>query len=113
MKTPPFLLIGCPVIVLAGAVIYFATFPELHRTPFHAALVEAETPGTGHRRVILAQLGLTPAQEQQIAQIRQTVSDRTQRHQAIFNVLTPAQRTKFLALRALADKEETADVPSP
>jgi Spy/CpxP family protein refolding chaperone len=108
MKTPPFLLIGCPVIVLVGAVLNFVTFPELHRTPFHAALVEAETPATGHMHAILAQLDLTDAQNQQIDQIRQTISDRDKRHQAIFNLLTPAQRAKFQELRAQSEKEETA-----
>ena len=72
-----------------------------------------ETPGTGHLHAILAQLDLTEAQEQQIDQIRQTVSDREQRHQAILNVLTSAQRAKFLELRAQTEKEETADDHSP
>lgn len=102
MKTPPFLLIGCPLLVLLGAIIYLATFRELHRTPFHAALIEAETvpPPSGHLRAILAQLNLTDAQRQQIDQLRHSTSDRTQRRQQIFNLLTPEQRAKWQALHA-------------
>jgi Spy/CpxP family protein refolding chaperone len=46
------------------------------------------------------QLGLTDAQKQQIAQIRQTVTDRQQRREAIRNVLTPEQQAKWEQLRA-------------
>lgn len=111
MKTPPFLLIGCPVLVVIGAVIYFATFRELHRTPFHAALINAETPvpAGGHIRQILAQLDLTDTQHQQIDQIRSNVADRTRRRQQIFNILTPGQRAKWQALRA---EENASTVPS-
>jgi Spy/CpxP family protein refolding chaperone len=111
MKTPPFLLIGCPVIVLIGAIIYFATFRELHQTPFHAALIEAETPAASSPlHEILVQLDLTDAQQRQIDQIRQTTSDRTQRRQAIFNILTPGQRARFQELRAQRQKEKAAAI---
>jgi Spy/CpxP family protein refolding chaperone len=100
MKTPPFLLIGCPVLVVIGAIIYFVTFRELHRTSFHAALVEAEMPAGGHMREILSHLDLTNTQQQQVEQIRKTVSDRPQRRHAIYNILTPEQRAKWQQLRA-------------
>jgi Spy/CpxP family protein refolding chaperone len=103
MKTPPFLLIGCPMLVVIGAIVYFVTFRELHRTPFHAALLQAETPAPapgGHLREILTHLDLTAAQQQQVDQIRKTVSDRGLRRQAIFNILTPEQRAKWRQLRA-------------
>jgi Spy/CpxP family protein refolding chaperone len=101
MRSPPFLLFGCPVLILVIAVAYLLTFRELHRTPFHAALIAASTVAvpSGHMREILAQLNLTDSQRRQIEQIRQTVSDRDQRRQAIFNVLTADQRVKFQQLR--------------
>jgi hypothetical protein len=46
------------------------------------------------------QLGLTQSQKDQIAQIRQTVTDRQQRRDAIRNVLTPDQQTKWDQMRA-------------
>jgi Spy/CpxP family protein refolding chaperone len=102
MRTPPFLLFGCPVLILVIASAYLLTFRDLHRTPFHAALIAAsmvEVP-SGHMREILAQLNLTDFQRRQIEQIRQTVNDRGQRRQAIFNVLTADQRVKFKQLRS-------------
>jgi Spy/CpxP family protein refolding chaperone len=112
MKTPPFLLIGCPLIALVGATVYFATFRALHQTPFHAALLEAEMPGPGAQfQEILVQLHLTDQQWEQVGQIRQTISDRDQRHQAIFHLLTPAQRAQFQQLRAEQEKED-AKVPT-
>lgn len=57
--------------------------------------------GRGARmQQIYDQLGLTDAQKQQIAQIRQTVTDRQQRREAIRNVMTPEQQTQFDQLRA-------------
>jgi Spy/CpxP family protein refolding chaperone len=101
MRTPPFLLFGCPILILIIAAAYFLTFRGLRRTPFHAALIAATgTVPSGHMREILDQLNLTDAQRQRIGQIRQTVSGRTQRRQAIFNVLTAGQRVKFQQLRA-------------
>jgi Spy/CpxP family protein refolding chaperone len=48
---------------------------------------------------ILSQLNLTDAQKQQIDQIRQTVTDRRERHEEIMKVLTPDQQAKFEQLR--------------
>lgn len=55
--------------------------------------------GAGMQRMF-DQLGLTDAQKQQIAQIRQTITDRQQRRDAIRNVLTPEQQTQWDQLRA-------------
>jgi Spy/CpxP family protein refolding chaperone len=120
MKTPPFLLIGCPVIIVVAALVYALTYPSLRKTPFHAALIEAQMPlvdgdkETHAHRIDreLAQLGLSDAQAQQIAQIRQTITDRPQRHEAIMKVLTPDQQTKWQQLRE-ADRNEGTPPPSP
>ncbi|MCE0497019.1 MAG: hypothetical protein LV481_03625 [Methylacidiphilales bacterium] len=45
-----------------------------------------------------AQLDLTPDQKQQIRQIRQTVTDKIQRHQEVMAVLTPEQKEKLRQL---------------
>lgn len=47
-----------------------------------------------------AELGLTDAQKQQIEQIRQTVTDRTQRRAAIMAILTPEQQAKMEQMRS-------------
>jgi Spy/CpxP family protein refolding chaperone len=112
VKTPPFLLIGCPVIIVVACIVYGLTYPSLHRTAFHAALIDAEKPAaetdsdseepTARQLRIqraFAELGLTDSQKQQIAQIRQTILDRQQRHEAIMNVLSPEQRAKWLEIR--------------
>jgi len=112
VKTPPFLLIGCPVIIVVACVVYGLTYPSLHRTVFHAALVDAEKPWAEtasdsdeptrrQRRIQEAfkELGLSGAQQQQIAEIRKTILDRHQRHDAIMNVLTPDQRAKWEEIR--------------
>jgi len=57
--------------------------------------------GGGQRmQQMMAQLGLTPEQQQQIQQIRATITDRQQRRDAIMQVLTPDQQAKFQQLRA-------------
>jgi Spy/CpxP family protein refolding chaperone len=56
--------------------------------------------GNGHMQRFFDQLGLSDAQKQQIAQIRQTVTDRQQRRDAIRAVLTPDQQAKFDQMRA-------------
>jgi Spy/CpxP family protein refolding chaperone len=48
---------------------------------------------------MVAQLGLTDAQKDQIRQIRANVTDRQQRHQQIMNILTPDQKNKLQELR--------------
>ena len=128
MKTPPFLLIGCPVIIVVAAVTYAFTYPAFRHTPFHAALVDARraavdvgdtsTNGasSGERaqrmQKALAQLDLSETQKQQIDQIRQTVTDHKQRRDAIMNVLTPDQRTKLKQIRE-AQRNGTATPPAP
>jgi Spy/CpxP family protein refolding chaperone len=119
VKTPPFLLIGCPVIIVIACVIYALTYPALHQTAFHAALVDAESPAlvdttaangsseaaadANYRRHQMqrafSELGLTDEQKKQIAQIRKTLTDRTERRAAIMNVLTPEQRAKWQQIR--------------
>src|SRR5580658_4523065 len=55
------------------------------------------TPGQRLQRIkeVFAQLNLTDEQKQQIKQIRQTVTDKTQRRQQIMAVLTPDQKQKL------------------
>ena len=86
--------------------------PELERLPFHAALVAQERAGFGEVHAVLIQLDLTDAQWGQIQRLRETVSDRKQRLQAIPRILTPAQRTRFDALRAAQARTETPSVPA-
>lgn len=120
MKTPPFLLIGCPVIIFIAAVVYALTYPELRQTAIRAALVDAERPASTaddyadwnspetprqRMRRAFALLGLTDAQQQQIEQIRQTVSDRIQRRAAIIKVLSPEQRSEWEQMRSTQRKE--------
>jgi Spy/CpxP family protein refolding chaperone len=119
MKTPPFLLIGCPVIILAMCIVYALTYPALHRTMFHTALIAAEQPASAtpdedptaaynrarQIRWAFAQLGLTDAQKQQITQIRRTVADRQQRHEAIMQVLTPGQRAEWEKIQSAPQTE--------
>lgn len=112
MKTPPFLLYGCPTIILIIIGLYLATYRELERLPFHAALVAQERAGFGEVHAVLIQLDLTDAQWGQIQRLRETVSDRKQRLQAILHILTPAQRTRFDALRAAQARTETPSVPA-
>ncbi len=119
MPTPRLLLIGVPLFIVLTAAFYFVLHPELMRAPRVKVAAAAPVPVTnvptenngpgGHMRAIFAQLGLTDAQKMQIAQIRQTTTDRQQRRAAIMNVLTPDQRTKFQQLRAAQD----APPPSP
>ncbi len=54
--------------------------------------------GAGMQRMF-DQLGLTDDQKQQIAQIRQTVTDRQERRDAIQKVLTPEQQAKWQEMR--------------
>jgi Spy/CpxP family protein refolding chaperone len=53
-----------------------------------------------HMQQMFAQLGLSADQQQQIQQIRSSITDRQQRHDAIMKVLTPDQQSKLQALRA-------------
>jgi Spy/CpxP family protein refolding chaperone len=117
MKTPPFLLIGCPVIIVVAGLTYALTYPSLHRTAFHAALIDAERPsyvtdeadpnapvaGLASRaeriQWAFTQLGLTDVQKEQIEKIRETVPDHQQRRAAIMSLLTPEQRARWQQIR--------------
>ena len=57
--------------------------------------------GRGQQRMqqMIAQLGLTPDQQQQIQQIRATITDRQERREAIMKVLTPDQQVKYQQMR--------------
>jgi Spy/CpxP family protein refolding chaperone len=62
------------------------------------------TPGTGQNshhgfKKALAQLNLTDAQKQQIKQIRASVTDKKERRQQVWQVLTPDQQAKLKELR--------------
>jgi Spy/CpxP family protein refolding chaperone len=128
MKTPPFLLIGVPVIVVIATFLYFIEHPRLRRigenapppAPSASARAtdssgnDADNPSIGaHLRGLLSQLDLTDAQRLQIAQIRQTMTDRQQRHEAILNILTPDQRTRFEQLRAQRAGTPPTSTPAP
>jgi Spy/CpxP family protein refolding chaperone len=45
------------------------------------------------------ELDLTDAQKQRIAELRQSLTDRRERREAVLNVLTPEQRTRLKELR--------------
>jgi Spy/CpxP family protein refolding chaperone len=133
LKTPPFLLIGCPVIIIIAVIFYATTYSGFHQSALHAGLLDAEMsaaesePGSVSVPVDIlfrqqrmqrafAELGLSEAQKQQIAVIRKTVTDRGQRHDAIMSVLTPEQRAKWQQIRGSLHNQSPASVstlPSP
>jgi Spy/CpxP family protein refolding chaperone len=125
MRTPPFLLIGVPCVVAVLAVGYFATHPGVRQTtvpadpPAGASTTSADVPTPDSRKVgagkhhLMDQLDLTDAQKQQIAQLRQTITDHKERHQAILKVLTPEQRTKLKELRAESSASPTPSSAPP
>jgi Spy/CpxP family protein refolding chaperone len=82
---------------LRMAVADDATAPATGSTNASSGTAPAE--GQGERfeklKAALAQLDLSDAQKEQIKQIRATVTDRKERRQEIFAVLTPEQRTKL------------------
>lgn len=53
----------------------------------------------GGKQHLLAQLGLSDAQKQQIKQIRATVTDKPTRRKEIWQILTPGQRETLKSLR--------------
>jgi Spy/CpxP family protein refolding chaperone len=131
LKTPPFLLIGCPVIIVIAVIFYATTYSGFHQSALHAGLLDAETPSAEsksdssaeqanilfrQRRMerAFAELGLTDVQREQIAVIRKTVTDRGQRHDAIMAVLTPEQRAKWQRIRgSLRNQSPPSASPSP
>ena len=109
MRTPPFLLFGVPVLVAIGAVGSFLT-PSAMGEPSDSSTAATDSSGTSpdpetghkhgkHHHHLLSQLNLTDAQKEQIAQIRQTVTDKKERHHAIMKVLTSEQRAQLKELR--------------
>ena len=83
MGTPPFLRIGVPILVLITAAAYVGRHPWVLRPDDR-----------------FAELDLTDAQKQEIAQLRQSQPDRRARQEEMLKVLTPEQRTRLRELNA-------------